>query len=129
MNRPAKEWIVKAEGDYATALRELRARKNPNYDAACFHAQQCIEKYLKGILQARQIGFTRTHDLCLLLDASLGEFPLWEPFRPDLEMLTQYAIAFRYPGETATKAEARQAVDTATKLRKVFRTTVKRRTR
>jgi len=32
MNRPAKEWIVKAEGDYATALRELRARKNPNYD-------------------------------------------------------------------------------------------------
>jgi HEPN domain-containing protein len=129
MNRPAKEWIVKAEGDYATALRELRARKNPNYDAACFHAQQCIEKYLKGILQARNIGFVRTHDLCLLLDASLGEFPLWESFRTDLEMLTQYAIAFRYPGETATKAEARQAVDTATKLREVFRTTVKCRAR
>ncbi len=129
MNRPAKEWIAKAEGDYATAMRELRARKNPNYDAACFHAQQCIEKYLKGILQARQIGFVRMRDLCLLLNALVGEFPLWEPFRPDLEMLTQYAIAFRYPGETATKAEARQAVNTATKLRKVFRTTVKRRTR
>ena len=129
MNPPAREWIAKAEGDYATAMRELRARKNPNYDAACFHAQQCIEKYLKGILEARRIGFARTHDLCLLLDASLGEFPLWESFRPDLEMLTQYAIAFRYPGETATRSEARQAVDTATKLREVFRTTVKRRTR
>ena len=129
MNRPAREWIVKAEGDYATALREIRARKNPNYDAACFHAQQCIEKYLKGILEARHISFARTHDLCLLLDASLGEFPLWETFRPDLEMLTQYAIAFRYPGETATRSDARQAVDTVTKLRKVFRTTVKSRTR
>ena len=129
MNRPAREWIAKAEGDYATALREVRARKDPNYDAACFHAQQCIEKYLKGILQARRIGFARAHDLCLLLDTSLGEFPLWESFRPDMEMLTQYAIAFRYPGETATKGEARQAVDTATKLRKVFRTTVKRRKR
>jgi len=128
MNRPAREWIAKAEGDYATALRERRARKNPNYDAACYHAQQCIEKYLEGILQARDIGFVRTHDLSLLLDACLGEFPLWESFRPDLEMLTQYAIAFRYPGETATRIEARQAVDAATRLRKVLRTTLKLRT-
>jgi hypothetical protein len=34
------EWVAKAEGDYATAGRELRARRHPNYDAACFHAQQ-----------------------------------------------------------------------------------------
>jgi HEPN domain-containing protein len=129
MNRPAREWIVKAEGDYATALREVRARKNPNYDAACFHAQQCIEKYLKGILEARCVSFARTHDLSVLLNSSLGEFPLWETFRPDLELLTQYAIAFRYPGETATKADARHAVAAATKLRKVFRTTVQRRSR
>jgi HEPN domain-containing protein len=128
MNHPAKEWIAKAEGDYATALRERRARKNPNYDAACYHAQQCIEKYFKGILQSRDIGFVRTHDLSLLLDACLGEFPLWESFCPDLEMLTQYAIAFRYPGETATRTEARQAVDAATKLRKILRTALKLRT-
>ena len=34
------EWIQKAEGDFATAGRELRARKDPNYDAACFHANR-----------------------------------------------------------------------------------------
>src|SRR5262245_6490438 len=45
------EWIGKAEGDFATARREVRARKAPNYDAACFHAQQCVEKYLKALLQ------------------------------------------------------------------------------
>jgi HEPN domain-containing protein len=38
-----QEWVKKAEGDFATAERELRARKNPNYDAVCFHAQQCVE--------------------------------------------------------------------------------------
>lgn len=38
------EWIQKAEGDLATARRELRARTSPNYDTACFHAQQCAEK-------------------------------------------------------------------------------------
>ncbi len=37
------EWVAKAEGDFSTAGRELRARKAPNYDAACFHAQQCFE--------------------------------------------------------------------------------------
>ena len=38
-----REWIGKAEGDLATVRREVQARKAPNYDAACFHAQQCME--------------------------------------------------------------------------------------
>ena len=52
-----KEWVDKAEGDFITARRELRARKAPNYDAACFHAQQCAEKYLKARLQEEGIAF------------------------------------------------------------------------
>ena len=39
-----REWVDKAEGDFVTVTREYRARKSPNYDAACFHAQQCAEK-------------------------------------------------------------------------------------
>lgn len=31
-------WIEKAEGDFRTAGRELRAEQLPNYDAVCFHA-------------------------------------------------------------------------------------------
>ena len=38
------EWITKAEADFATATREVRARSAPDDDAACFHAQQCAEK-------------------------------------------------------------------------------------
>ncbi len=53
------EWVEKAEGDYASAHRELRARKNPNYNAACFHEQQCAEKYLKARLQEAEIPFLR----------------------------------------------------------------------
>lgn len=44
MNDLTIEWIAKAEGDFASAGREYRARRNPNYDAACFHAQQVAEK-------------------------------------------------------------------------------------
>ncbi len=42
MKKIYQEWIEKAEGDFNSANREIRARKNPNYDAACFHAQQCV---------------------------------------------------------------------------------------
>jgi HEPN domain-containing protein len=44
MNPLTQKWVSKAEGDFASAGRELRARKDPNYDSACFHAQQCAEK-------------------------------------------------------------------------------------
>ena len=67
----SKEWILKAEGDFATAMREYRARKSPNYDAACFHAQQCIEKYMKASLIVDRTPFGKIHDLEVLLDMAL----------------------------------------------------------
>jgi HEPN domain-containing protein len=62
MNPVLAEWIEKAEADYYTAEREYRARKNTNYDAVCFHAQQCVEKYIKAILVFRDIPFHKTHN-------------------------------------------------------------------
>lgn len=55
MNELTKEWINKAEGDFVSALRDYRARKSPNFDAAGFHAQQCIEKYMKALFQTNSI--------------------------------------------------------------------------
>ena len=110
MNAQIKEWITKAEGDCVSALREYRARKQPNYDSACFHAQQCIEKYLKAVLIKRRIPFSKVHDLEVLLDLCLATYPLWEPMRDDMQLLTQYAVQFRYPGESADKEEARKAI-------------------
>jgi HEPN domain-containing protein len=110
MNAQIKEWIEKADGDFASALREYRARNHPNYDSACFHAQQCIEKYLKAVLIKKRISFSKIHDLEVLLDLCLSAYPLWEPMREDMQLLTQYAVQFRYPGESADEEEARQAV-------------------
>ena len=66
-NPLALEWLVKADADYVTANRELRARKMPNYDAACFHAQQCVEKLLKSMMIHQGIVPPRSHDLSYLL--------------------------------------------------------------
>ncbi|MBT0664119.1 HEPN domain-containing protein [Geobacter pelophilus] len=107
------EWIQKAEGDLATAHRELRARTAPNYDAACFHAQQCAEKYLKALLQETEKPFGKTHNLSLLLDLLKERYPTLELIRPTLAILNAYSVEYRYPGESADKEVARKAVKLA----------------
>ncbi|OGV37058.1 MAG: hypothetical protein A2X48_04405 [Lentisphaerae bacterium GWF2_49_21] len=103
------EWIQKAEGDFASATREIRARKNRNEDSACFHCQQCIEKYLKAMLVEKNIQFPKTHDLGILLDLLLKSSADMEIFRDGMALLTDYAVVFRYPGESATKEQSRES--------------------
>jgi len=71
MRALTKELVDKAEADFVTAGREARVRKAPNYDAACFHSQQGIEKYLKAYLQEHGQRFRRIHDLLELLGLCL----------------------------------------------------------
>ena len=105
----ASEWVSKAEGDYAIVERESRARKNPSYDGICFHAQQCAEKYLKARLCQAGLRFDKVHDLPVLLGQVLTVEPLWEPYRADLAYLSDFAVHFRYPGESADRATALRA--------------------
>ena len=104
------EWVGKAEGDFATTEREARVRKSPNYDGVCFHAQQCAEKYLKALLIEADLPFLRTHDLVILLEQLLPLYPLWEVYRGDLAYLSEFAVSFRYPGESADRESALDAL-------------------
>lgn len=61
----ARTMVAKAEGDYALARSALR-RKRPITFAACFHAQQCAEKYMKAMLLEHKRRFARIHDLAAL---------------------------------------------------------------
>lgn len=113
----ATEWATKAEGDWATAQRELKARKSPNYDAACFHAQQCAEKYFKARRQEADVPFGRTHNLESLLNLVLPLEPSWTVLRPLCRSLTAFAVEFRYPGEFSDKMLARHAVTECQEIR------------
>jgi len=121
MNELVNEWIKKAEGDYNSALREYRARKFPNYDAAGFHAQQCIEKYFKALLQMHNEPFRKIHDLLALLEACKQIIPQLEFYEELLAYLNQFAVAFRYPGESANRDQAKQAVKAMKLLTPILR--------
>lgn len=121
MNPVVAEWISKAEGDFLTAGRELRARESPNYDAVCFHSQQCAEKYLKAVLQANKKHIPKIHYLLELMTLITKFDASFEFLRADLESLEDYSVRYRYPGEFAVKDEAKAAHQAAKVVREFVR--------
>ncbi|MGD0003928.1 MAG: HEPN domain-containing protein [Anaerolineaceae bacterium] len=118
---PWKSWIERAEEDYLLAQSAIR-RKSPLTYGATFHAQQCIEKYLKALLISRQVDFPRSHDLAALgyLCKQVG---IILPIDDDaLEFLTAYAVETRYPGTQSTVEESKEAI----KLARIMRQFIKR---
>ena len=85
-----QQWVQKAENDLQTATYTLQLGEEGPTDTICFHAQQCIEKYLKALLVLHAIEFPRTHNLGVLI----ARLP--QQTRPHLtpeeqERLTDYA--------------------------------------
>lgn len=115
------EWVKKAEGDWEAAQKMYRARKFPVYDAACYHCQQCAEKYLKARLVEAGVVVPKTHDLLGLLKLVLPLEPNWLSIQPQLDALNKFAVVYRYPGNDATKADAKQAIADCRDVRRTIR--------
>lgn len=113
-------WVARAEEDYILARSSLR-RKQPLTYGACFHAQQCAEKYLKALLIAKEQAFPKTHDLAALSDLCEGVGIIITVNLDQLDVLSSYAVRVRYPGEDPTPAEAREAVEIAKSVRRFAR--------
>jgi len=124
MNPATAEWVTKAEGDFATAGRELRTRKAPNYDAVCFHAQQCAEKYFKAVLQENEKHIPKIHNLIELMLLCEEIDSSFEMLRADLVVMERYSVGIRYPGEFAEKNDAQFAYAAAKTVRTFIRQTL-----
>ncbi|MBI3986699.1 MAG: HEPN domain-containing protein, partial [Lentisphaerae bacterium] len=68
------------------------------------------EKYLKAALVGRGRVAQKIHDLTALLGDCAHDYPLLSPMSRDVDLLSQYAVLFRYPGQTATREMAKKAV-------------------
>ena len=116
-----EEWVAKAEGDYKTAVILMRQRKEPQYDAVCYHCQQSTEKYLKAYLIKQGVVPQRTHDLRDLLRECINHDTGLSVLWPDVRFLGPFSVQFRYPGDNATDIQAKDALATLRRLRKIMR--------
>lgn len=115
------EWVEKAEADYKAAVDLNRRRKEPLPDMVCYHCQQCLERYLKAYLVAHGITPPPIHSLVQLLNLCAVHDPKLAVQLPLVRILNPYSILIRYPGMSATVAEAQDAIKTARRLRKILR--------
>ncbi len=121
MKPQTSEWVEKAEGDWNAARQLKRVRRDVNYDGVCFHCQQSVEKYLKARLEEAGISFPRTHDLIKLLALAIQVEPKWVKLQPIIAALNPYAVAYRYPGFSATEPDAKEAIKTCRQVRTAVR--------
>ena len=120
-----REWIAKADNDLKNASLALAAGADCPTDTVSFHAQQCVQKYLKALLVFRATPFPRTHNIRELRAL------LPPPLHPTLDsrtedLLTEYATVRRYPGSgpEPTLPEARKVVAIARRVRREIRSHV-----
>jgi hypothetical protein len=76
---------------------------------------------LKVELEERNIAFPRIHDLIVLLNLSGGLIPELDPVKPRLAHLSVFGIASRYPGVSANRQAAEEAMTTAEAVRTAVR--------
>lgn len=124
MNPLTLEWIEKAEEDYNSA-KWLQQSPNPVHNSICFHAQQCIEKYLKAWLQEANIPVPRTHNLEELLKRISPTLPAWHVWQPDFKIITAYAMVPRYPGDSATADNTQHAMHICDEVSQAVHTQLK----
>jgi HEPN domain-containing protein len=116
------EWVKKAEEDFSAIEQLFFYGKKPLYSIVCFHAQQCVEKYLKAYLTEINIEFEKTHRLTPLLDLCLPTQPGWDLQRDALKVLTGFAVLFRYPFEVQVdRKDAQNAVEITQEIRTMIR--------
>ena len=115
---PEQAWFAKADEDLEIARRALGPDR-PLPAIACYHAQQCAEKYLKGYLVAHDVPFRLVHDLGYLIGLCTEVEPALADLRPAAVTLNPYVATARYPSEAAQEPSieaAEQAIRLAEQI-------------
>lgn len=111
-----RQWLEKAAEDRRSMKRLMKG--DPIREMACFHAQQCVEKSLKGFLTAHDRHVKKTHDLNDILDLCVEAESGFQQFEQSCKDLTPYAVDARYPGpkDPETMEDARRLVAAADRI-------------
>lgn len=113
----ARRWFLKAYDDLRAGDLDLSAAP-PLVEDAMFHAQQAVEKAVKGFLVWHGQTFRKIHDLREVGGAAVAIDPSFQPLLQQAVRLSPFAGVFRYPTDmgTPTADEAREALALARRV-------------
>lgn len=108
------KWFKKAEDDLIVAKYLFEDLYPKQTEIICYHAQQSIEKALKGFLIYNGIEAPKTHDLVALCRMCAKINPAFKEKIDDCAVLTLYNSITRYPNEIEMdENEAASAIEKA----------------
>lgn len=123
MSKMVNEWLKFARRDLLTADNLIRASRFLPEPIA-FHAQQAVEKSIKGYLAAHSKRFSKTHDIKVLIDQVSEINSVLSMELKKGAILTEYAVSFRYPEVSKgkiTKVKAKKAYQIAFEINKIIK--------
>ena len=85
-----KEWVEFAEMDFITAKHLYEHMYPKPLEIICYHCQQAIEKFLKGVLISKGVTIKKTHDLGLLAEMLQEYTEMDEKYLEMCDDLTPY---------------------------------------
>jgi HEPN domain-containing protein len=68
-------------------------------ESICFHCQQHVEKLVKAILTLNGVESPKSHDIRRLVQLAVPLVPELSQLLESADLLTEYAVALRYPDE------------------------------
>jgi HEPN domain-containing protein len=110
MKKVTEEWLKAAADD----LRVIEKISSDDYltHMVAFHAQQCIEKSLKAVIEEHEIGSVRIHNIERLLEIVRSHVKIdAEP--QIIEMLDKLYIDARYPGDLDLRPDGKPNLEHA----------------
>lgn len=88
-----RKWLEYADEDLRAADSTLR---DEVFSAACFHAQQAVEKTVKAMLLEKTGRVPKQHSLLRLTEMSESK-EIFEQQKEQLEFLDKFYVPTRYP--------------------------------
>jgi len=119
-----RNWLIKATADLRGAEIDLAADP-PLLEDVLFHSQQAAEKSLKAFLTFHNRPFRKTHSLEEIGEACLAIDETLKSVIDQAVPLSEYAWAFRYPGEPEIPC-VQEVEDTFAVARLVFQSILNR---
>jgi len=90
-------WIRFAQRDYDASQKMSLLHHPVPLEIVCYHCQQSVEKILKAYALAHSEPLVKTHDLESVLKQCMKYDEQFAAFADICAILTEYAIASRYP--------------------------------
>ncbi len=97
MKSSTRDWLQAATDDLRVIARIDGDEHLTNMTA--FHAQQCVEKCMKAVMEEKEIGVRRVHNLHKLFELCSPWLSLLDEDKDTVILLDKLYTDARYPGE------------------------------